>query len=480
MIRALVLAGVVLVGCGPKAAPDAPTEPATAAFPPRPEPGPPAAYTPPDPVQTQLSNGIPVYTVNDSGLPLVSVRLMIPTGSANDPAGLAGRAALGASMLGEGAGERTNLEQAAALEALAADLSFGLRREATTLALDVKADRLEAALPLAADALLRPRFDKEEWSRVHKQHLTLLAASLDDNRTVAGQVSQSLWWGAEHPYGTPSDGTPESAEKVGLKAVKQWHASELHAGGAAFVVVGDVTSARATELLNAHFGSWKAKDRAKVEIPAAAAAPGMVFIDRPGSTQTVFNLVLPGIDTSQSRAALDVGATIMGGSFTSRLNRRLREELGFTYGARMRKGSMRGGGVVRVSSSIRGDATADAMVEIKALLDGAASEGFTPAEVARGRAQVLAGVVDGAETRAGLAGMMLNELIGGQSLDKLGDEIAAVDGIQASAVGSAAKGFGLDGALIVLVGDKSKVEAALSEKGFGEFTVVGVDGQEIE
>ena len=347
------VAMVALSGCKKDAPVESPVQPVAAAFPDRPEPGAPEAYTPPDPVRTELSNGVPVYVVSDPSLPLVNVQLAVPTGAAMDPAEKAGRAALGASMLGEGAGDRTTLEQAAALEALAASLSFGLRREATTLSLDVHADRLEEALPLAADALLRPRFDTDDWNRVKSQHLTLLKASLDDNRQVAGQVGTRRWWGADHPYGSPSDGTPASVESLTLKDVKAWHTGELHAGGAAFVVVGDVTSEEVTKLLDQHFGSWKASERKAMEMKAAAAPKGIVVVDRPGSTQTVFNVIMDGQSTdSDARAPLDVATVIMGGSFTSRLNRRLREELGYTYGARMGMGRMHHGGVMRVGSSM--------------------------------------------------------------------------------------------------------------------------------
>lgn len=475
-----VLIALALVACGPKQAPEPASDAPADTFPPRPEPGPPQAWTPPTPVRTELSSGVPVYTVTDASLPLASLHLTVPTGSASDPDERAGRAALGASMLGEGAGERSTLEQAAALEALAADLSFGLRREATTLSLDVHADRLEQALPLAADALLRPRFDETEWARVKQQHLTLLAASLDDNRTVASQVGRLRWWGADHPYGSPTDGTPDSAGAVTLDEVKAWHRTEMHAGGAAFVVVGDVTSERATALLEEHFGAWEARERPAVEVAAARAPSGIVLVDRPGSTQTVFHIVIPGISTGEPRAALDVATTIMGGSFTSRLNRRLREELGYTYGARMAKGSMIHGGTLVVGSNVRGDATADALREVKVLLDAAASEGFTEAEVQRGRAQVLSDVVDSAETRRGLARMLLEPLIGGQPLDRLATRIETVDGITPSAVDAAARRMAWEDALVVLVGDREAIAGPLTEAGFTDVAVVDANGEAVE
>jgi len=477
-----IAAGLALVGCK-KTETEAPADtPTAAAFPDRPEPGPPQAYTPPAPIVTELSNGVPVYTVHDPSLPLVSVQLTVPTGAAMDPDGKAGRAALGASMLGEGAGGRTALEQASALESLAASLRFGLRREATTLSLDVHRDRLAEALPLAADALLRPNLAEDDWNRVHKQHLTLLEASLDDNRQVAANVGRLRWWGADHPYGSPSDGTPASAESVSLDDVKTWHTSELHAGGAAFVVVGAVDSEQATSLLEEQFGTWEAQERPAIEIDGPERPTGILLVDRPGSTQTVFNVVMLGqtSDVSDERAPLDVASVIMGGSFTSRLNRRLREELGYTYGARMGLGRMQGGGVIRIGTSIRGDATADALKELVSLLESARDDGFSPAEVARGRAQVISNVVDSVETRSGLAGTLLDELIAGRSVTDLGDWIASVDTVEQEAVNVAGNALDPVGALIVLVGDRSAIEGPLKELGFEDITVVDEDGSPVE
>lgn len=459
-----------------EAAADAPAD----AFPPRPEPGPPEAFTPQAPTQTELSNGIPVYTITDDSLPLVSIGLTVPTGSSRDPEGQAGRAALGASMLGESAGDRTALEQAAALEALAASVSFGLRREATTMTVESHADRLGEVLPLAADALLRPGLTQEDWDRVKQQHLTLLRASLDDNREVASLVARRRFWGESHAYGTPSDGTPESVEGLDRDAVKAWVEGELHAGGAAFVVVGDVTSEEATDLLEASFGSWEAKERAATEAGAAAGPTGLVLVDRPGSTQTVFHVTLPGEESDEGdRAPLDVASVIMGGSFTSRLNRRLREELGYTYGARMGVGRMQHGGIVQVTSNIRGDATADALKEVRGLLDSAATDGFSEAEVARGRAQVISRTVDQAETRAGLQRMLLGEIIDGRPPSAIGAYVASVDAIGKAPVDAAGDGMAFDDALVVLVGDKAAIEGPLKEAGFTEWTEVSADGADV-
>jgi zinc protease len=465
----------ILAGC-PSPVPESPPEPAVAPFPDRPQPGAPASFTPTLPVRTTLSNGVPVYVVHDPGLPLVSVRLVVPTGPVTDPAGKYGRAALGTSMLQEGAGERSSLEQAAALSALAASMSFAIDREHLVMALDAHVDELGRAVPLAADALLRPRFDPSDWARVQEQHVNALLASYDDNPSVARVVAARRWYGAAHPYGTPSGGTPETAGSLKLDDVRAWHKEHLHAGGAVFVVVGAATADAVTSTLEASFGSWTALPRPDVVVPPPAAPTGLVIVDSPGSTQTVITAVAAGqTHAAPDRASLDIGRTVMGGSFTSRLNRRLREELGLTYGARMGATRLRSAGTISSGGAFRADATVQALTELRALLLSASDQGYTPDEIARGRAQVLTDLVDGAETRAGLAELFAGEIAAGRQPEDLRTWLSGLDATSPDTA-KAASTFHPDQTLFVLVGDLSGMEAPLREAGFTTWVVSKKDG----
>jgi predicted Zn-dependent peptidase len=226
-------------------------------------------------------------------------------------------------MLSEGAGPRTSLEQAAALSAIATKLSFSAGREQMIVGLDTHVDQLQAAVPLAADALLRPRWEPTEWARVQDQHVNGLMASYDDNPSVARVVSARRWWGADHPYGKPVDGTLESAKNVKLDQVRAWHAAQVHGGGVSILVVGAATPEAATAALEVGFGAWPIQERPPLEVPPPAAPTGLVLVNSAGSTQTVITAITAGqSQSSVDRAPLDIAAVVMGGSFTSRLNRR--------------------------------------------------------------------------------------------------------------------------------------------------------------
>ncbi|TVQ88806.1 MAG: insulinase family protein [Deltaproteobacteria bacterium] len=464
----LVFLALFAIACAPKQAPAPPSTDQVV-----PVPGPPKAFTPAPPVQRALGNGIPVFVVEQPSLPLVSVRLLLPTGTSNDPVDQAGRASLGTAMLDEAAGPRSALEQAAALDAIATSVGISAGRESTTLYLDTHRDTLAEALPLAADALLRPGFLEADFARVHQQQLSGLRSALDNNTVVAGLVGASQWWGQEHPYGLPTQGSLATVQPLTLEDLRAWHAQEIHAGGAAIVVVGDVRADEVTGLLDEHFGSWVSQPRAAKELPAPSAPTGVVLVDRPGSSQTVISILMPGrgVDDPQ-RAEIDAVRTILGGSFTSRLNRRLREELGYTYGARMSVARYHQGGTLGAGASVRTDATADALVEFMKLLRAAQRDGVTGQDAHRGRALMITSAVDQAETRSGLAAAYGSEILQGRSPADLATYLAQVDALDQQAITQAAVSIAPEQALVVLVGDRAQIEAPLRELGFEDLRIV--------
>jgi zinc protease len=463
MARCGWIFGLVLAACAPREGKLASIVP----LPDMPAAGVPAVWSPPSPVRVEMASGLPLYVREDHQLPLVSLRIEIPTGSVDDAARW-GTAALTAAMLEESSGGLTSLQRAAALERLAAQFSVGVGREWTTVALDVHRDRLAEALPLVADALLRPSFAAEDWERVHQRHITGLEQDQDDNATVASVVAPRILFGDAHPYGHPVSGTPTTARAVDLEAVKSFFASQFHAGGAAFVVVGDVDPATVKQSLETSFGAWKSQARAPRTYAAAAPRPGRFFVDSPDSTQTVLRVVMPGPSgTDPARDAADLARVVLGGSFTSRLNQKLREEKGYTYGARVGISRWLRGGMASASSSVRGDATAPALTDLIGVLDGARKEGFLPNELDKARAQALADLVESAESRSNVAGLYTMEIDQGRDPLNISAAGSAVMAVDAAAMQRATEQF-LDPAraTIVLVGDKAAVMNDLDKAGF--------------
>ena len=148
-----------------------------------PEPGPAPALNLPRIQKQRLSNGLPVWIVELHKVPVAQINLVVLSGTSQDPAGRFGVASLTAAMLEEGAGSRSALEIADAVDYLGADLSAASVTDATVVRLHVPAARLADALPIMADVALRPTFPKDELERQRQQRLTNIIQARDDPAT---------------------------------------------------------------------------------------------------------------------------------------------------------------------------------------------------------------------------------------------------------------------------------------------------------
>ena len=154
----------------------------------------------------KLSNGLPVWIVELHEVPVAQVNLVIFSGSASEPGRKFGVSSLTAAMLEQGAGSRSALEIADAVDYLGADLSSGSGYDSSVLRLHVPVARLSDALPIMADVALRPTFPKDELERQRQQRLTSLLQGRDDPPTIAAVSFARVLFGVEHRYGTPMSG----------------------------------------------------------------------------------------------------------------------------------------------------------------------------------------------------------------------------------------------------------------------------------
>ncbi|MFZ5477538.1 MAG: M16 family metallopeptidase [Myxococcota bacterium] len=463
----------LLVACAPKPAPvePAPVAPAPPAdlLPPMPAVGPEVPFAPPVPETGALSNGASVWVVPQPGLPLVTVQLSVPGGSATDPKGAEGTAALADRMLTQGAGKRDAEAFAAEVERLGIQLDVGTSLTHSTVTMSFMRDKLEPALVLLADMLQAPRFGKADFAREKDLAVSALKDDQDDPAAVAVKVAWATWFGEGHPYGKPEDGTVKGMLAVTLKGAQGYHSSAWNAAGARFTVAGDVGLADTLAALEPRFGKgWKATKPAGVTPPAAPAhdrAP-IVVVDKPGSAQTAFYLVFPGLAFGDPNLpAARAGTIVLGGTFTSRLNALLREKKGYTYGVRARVVPTVGAGVFAISTRIRTDATADALVDLVGELD-AIRKGVTAEEIVKARGAWRSDLVEAMETRGGTAGTFGEWHAHGLPPAALGAELAQMGALTPDRVTAAMAPYDPAKAVLVLVGDRAVIEPKLKEKGF--------------
>jgi zinc protease len=334
---------------------------------------PPKAGAPPalklPPLQKQkLSNGLAVLIVEQHEVPIAQVNLIVRAGAAADPAGKFGVASMTSAMLDEGAGTRSALELADAIEFLGANLSTTSSFDYSAVRMSVPVARLGDALPLLADVAVRPSFPAEELERLRKERLTALLQARDDPAAIVGVAFPRLVFGTTHRYGTATGGTAAELKAMTLDDLRAFHRTYYRPEHATLIVAGDVTQATVLAQLEKVFGSWKAA----ADTPAIATVPEpkqlakrqIYLIDKPGAAQSQIRIGWVGVPRSTPDfPTLEVLNTILGGAFTSRLNQNLREVHGYSYGARSIFDTRLSNGLFYATAGVQTDKTAEALRE---------------------------------------------------------------------------------------------------------------------
>ena len=379
--------------------------------------GPPRAFTPPAPEVFKTPNGITVWLVERHTLPMVSISVAVPSGSALDPADMPGLAHITADMLDEGAGNRNAVELSSAVNDLGATLSVGNGADGSFASLTVLKKNYGPAFAILADVVARPRFDPKEWKRVSDLWQNELRKRVDDPSSVSRVVSGSALYGPGTPYGHPPDGLLRGALKIRLGAVKDFYRAHWRPERAMLVVTGDITKAEVKQAAASALDTWKTLEEAgatssSASLPAAPTAPSPeppsqqrhILVDRPGAPQSVIAVIREGVPVSDPKLApLKLINTALGGSFTSRLNQNLREEKGWTYGARSAFTEVRGQGAFLARAAVLTDKTGPALKEMLRELKQMAESGLTQDELLKVRAQDRADLVQTYETVNGVS-----------------------------------------------------------------------------
>jgi zinc protease len=479
-----LLATVALAKSKKEPAPPPPPPPVVEALPvPPPVPVDPLAERPaigaatpwsvPVPEADALPNGASLWVMRQPSLPLVSVVLTVPAGSAADTPKGAGVQWLTDRMLTQGAAGRDAAAFAAAVETLGATIDVSTGRTTSSIQLTVRRENLGAALDLMRDMVVAPSFDGKVAKRERSLAISSLVVDREDPVTVATRLAWARWYGDGHPYANPTDGTEAGLRKAGKGALRKRWTQTWHATGASFTVAGDITRDEAKALLAERFGAWEARPRAERVVappPAHGNAP-VVLVDNPGAAQTMFMLVFPGPALGAPESApARVGTIVLGGTFTSRLNALLREKRGYTYGVRARTEALPGAGALVVSTRIRTDATGAAMKDLLAELQSIRA-GITPAELTKATAAYRQDLVETMETRAGVAGTFAAWQSAGKGPDALTKELQATEAVTLESVTAAMAAYDPAKAVIVLVGDRARIQTELANAGAGPIEV---------
>ncbi len=433
-----------------------------------PTPAPPKSWAPPAVATWTLPNGMTVWYLRQTQAPLVSLRLLLPHGAASDPTGKAGVTSLMADMLDEGAGSRDALALGEAFQRLATDYDVSVSTDDVTLGLDMLADKLEPSLGLLADVVRRPRFPKAEFQRVKAQALAAALARQASARAVRGVLVRRAVFGEGYAGHTVS-GDPATLKKITLRDVQRQYRALVAPAGAIVVVVGDVERGRVRRALAAAFGDWSGAPSVKTAALAPAPTERAIYlVDFPGASQSQIAVArrAAGYDDPR-RAAATLFDYVLAGAFTSRVNLNLREDKGYTYGARGMFLRYRQAGMYVIGAGVKTATTLASLREIfKEMRAMVGPRPITAKEFQEAKSGTLLGFPGRFETLSDVAGEVSEvaaEGLGSDWLSRWPAGIAAVTVDQANAV--AAEVARPDDYAVIVAGDRAKIEADLEKLG---------------
>ncbi len=421
--------------------------------------GPPPSLRLPPIRHLALSNGIKVLLLEKHDVPLVQVDLVIRAGALMDPEGKTGLASMTASMLTEGAGSRNALEFADAIDFLGAEISATSGFSITGISLHTPLTKLDSALALLADVTRRPLFPAGELERLRKERLTSLVEWREEPRMLASILFNHTLYG-EHPYGRPLGGTAASLRGMTVDDLKKFHDGYIVPGNSTIIVVGDVTGDEMIRKLERAFGDWTGEPAPAPHVPAISQlkAKSVLFVDKPGAAQSVIEIGRVGVPRmTDDYYAIVVMNTILGGSFTSRLNMNLREKHGYTYGAGSRFEFRPLSGPFVASASVQTAVTDSSLVEFANELKGILKP-IPPSDVERAKNYVALGFPADFQSVGQIATQLEELVIYGLPDDyfnRYTERILAVTPADVERV--ARKYINLDNLAFVIVGDRKEV-----------------------
>ena len=469
MTSKLAVVGLTLALAIPLAAQQAPDRAAP------PKPAPPPALKLPAIQKRTLSNGLPVWIVELHKVPVVDVTLVVRAGGAADPAGKFGLANLTAEMLDEGAGARGALEIADAVDYLGASLSASSSSDASFVELHLPVARVATGLPIMADVALRPSFPDKELQRVREELLNSIIQAEDDPESLVEFAFPRLVFGREHRYGTMLFGTAASVKGFSAADLKQFHARYYVPSNSLLIVAGDVTAATVLPGLEAAFGGWKGAAAAPPPIAAGAQLTSrkIYLIDKPGAAQSQIRIGWVGVPRSTpDYFALRVLNTVLGGAFTSRLNQNLREEHGYAYGASSTFDMRGAAGPFYAAAGVQTDKTTEALGEFFKELQNVHAP-IPAEELEKAKNYLALQLPRNFETTGSLAASLSTMFVFNLPADFYATYTARIGAVSAADVQRAAERYiQPDKFAVVVVGDRSRIEAGIRSLNLGPLTVV--------
>nr|WP_309697707.1 pitrilysin family protein [Armatimonas sp.] len=450
----------------PKETPPPPTEPA-------PTPGSARPTLLPLFMDRSLSNGLRVVHAARPGSGLVTLELVVLGGGGIVPVPKAGLASLTATLLTRGtATGKSAPHLAAAAEMLGGSLSATAAWDSLSAGITVPRSNAAGALSLLAEIVQKPAFAMSEVTRARAEAIDDVTQALEEPSSLARGIVQRLFFG-QTGYGNHLGGLPSTLAKLTRTDIHTYWQRVFTPSRATLIVTGDLTAAAALALAQKHFGGWQAR---VLPLPTPKVAfqsvPKVVVLDKPDAGQAAVLLALPSLRRDDVRYAVgEVANAILGGGYSSRVNRAVRIERGLSYGAGSGLGARRYAGLFQLSCQTKNESAAEVATLFLDALKTLATAPIEESELAARKSALLGPLTRGLETGDGLAGALSERISSGLPFSELPQLLAAILTLTEAQVRTfAAQALAPDQARFVIVGDAKQFLPAL-QKAFGPVTV---------
>jgi zinc protease len=430
-----------------------------------PEPAAPPAMKFAVPQQKKLANGMSVIAVERPGLPVITAGLIIRAGAEADPAKLGGLAQFTGGLLTRGTTKRGATQIAEDLEDHGASLKIDADWDQTLALLESLSTEAGPSLEILAEVIRMPAFAKAEIERLRKETVDELTVDLEQPGQLARVAAARAILGTQ-PYGHSTVGTPASLRRVKRADITSFHVSHYRPDRAVLIVAGSLSADEVFALAEKYFGDWRGAAEKKVETAANRGEipkPSAVLIDMPDAGQAAVYIGRAAPPWREEDYYIGQMANgVLGGGFSSRLNREVRIKRGLSYGCGSRLSAYRGAGMFGAAAQTKNESAADVVEVVRGEMSGLGRE-VVPDEEFNARKAVITGSFQRElETNEGYVKRIADFVVHEQAVDSFATTLEKIEKVKPAEVKALAeREFDAGAMTVVVVGKRGECEKPL-------------------
>ncbi len=420
--------------------------------------------------QSRSPNGMRVYGIENSEVPLVQFEITIDGGQLLETK--QGTAAMTANLMNFGTKNKTPEELEDAIKQLGASISFGGGKEGITVRANTLARNYDATLALVEEMLLEPRWDAKEFDLLKQSTASQIRQMAANPNALAQEKFNEAIYGKDSVFAKTTIGTAESVAAITLDDLKAYYAKNISPSVARMHIVGDISKAKATASLKSLNTKWKKKNvkLPTFKMPAAPTEAKLYFYDVPNAAQSVLRIGAPALKGNDAEfySAVVSNYILGGGGFASRLTQELREGKGYTYGINSGFSGSENTGIFAIGSGVRSNVTLESLQLIKDILE-AYPRTFTEQDLATTKGFLIKSNARAFETANAKMGMLDDISSYGWKPDYVRTREGIVKAMTLDRIKElSAKYFDPNHMVWVVVGDAKTQLPRLKELGLGE------------